>query len=66
MNTDYAGDIALLANMPTQAESLEHAAGGIGLHVNADIMKYICFTQKDDISTLNGGFLRLVDKFTYL
>ena len=37
---DYADDIALLANTPTQAEtllhSLERADGGIGLHVNAN------------------------------
>ena len=41
---DYADDIALLANIPTQAESLLHslerAAAGIGLHVNADKTEY--------------------------
>ena len=40
MDTDYADDISLLANTPTQAESLLHsleqAAGDIGHHVNAD------------------------------
>ena len=40
MDADYADDIALLANTPAQAKSLLHslewAAGGIGLHVNAD------------------------------
>ena len=38
-DTDYADAIALLANAPAQAEtllpSLERAAAGIGLHVNA-------------------------------
>ena len=38
-NADYADDIAILANTPNQAEtllhSLERAAAGIGLHVNA-------------------------------
>ena len=38
-DADYADDIALLANTPNQAEtllhSLERAAAGIGLHVNA-------------------------------
>ena len=38
-DADYADDIAIMANTPTQAEkllhSLERAAGGIGLHVNA-------------------------------
>ena len=38
-DAEYADDIALLANAPAQAEtllhSLERAAAGIGLHVNA-------------------------------
>ena len=29
-------------------------------------MEYMCFNQKGDISTLTGGSLKLVDKFTYL
>ena len=70
MNMDYANDIALLANAPTQAETLlqnlEWATGGIGLHVNAHKMEYMCFNQTGDISTLNGSSLKLVDKFTYL
>ena len=37
---DYADDIALIANSPARAESqldsLERAADGIGLYVNAD------------------------------
>ena len=45
MDTDYADDIVLLANAPTQAESLLHsleqAAGFIGLHVNTDKMEYV-------------------------
>ena len=67
---DYADDIAYLANRPTQAEtqllSLERAAVGMGLHVNRDKTKYMCFNQRGDISTLNGTFLELVDKFTNL
>ena len=39
-DANYADDIALLANTPAQTESLLHslerAAGGIGLYVNAD------------------------------
>ena len=38
-DADYADDIAIQANTPNQAEkllhSLERAAAGIGLHVNA-------------------------------
>ena len=68
--TDYADDIALLANTPAQAEtqlhSLEWAPAGIGLHVNAHKMEYMCFNQRGDISILNGSSLKLVDKFTYL
>ena len=39
-NTDYDKDIALLADKSAQTETLQHslerAAAGIGLHVNAD------------------------------
>ena len=65
-----ADDIALLTNTPTQDESqlnsLKQAAGGIGLHVDVDKTKYMCFNQRGDISKLNDGSLKLVDKFTYL
>ncbi len=46
--------------------SLERAAAGIGLHVNAHKTEYMCFNQAGDISTLDGTSLKLVDKFTYL
>ena len=69
-DADYADDIALLANTPAQAESLLHsleqAASSIGLHENADKTEYMCFNQRGDISTLNGGSLKLMDKITYL
>ena len=69
-DANYADDIALLANAPTQAKtllhSLEQAAAGIGLHVNAHKTEYVWFNQRGDISTLNGSSLKLVDKFTYL
>ena len=69
-DADYADDIALLANTPNRAEtllhSLERAAAGIGLHVNAHKTEYMCYNQTGDISTLDGTALKLVDKFTYL
>ena len=69
-DANYADDIALLANTPAQTEtqlySLERAAAGIVLHVNANKTEYMCFNQKGDISTLNGSSLKQVDKFTYL
>ena len=46
--------------------SLERAAAGIGLHVNAHKTEYMCFNQAGHISTLDGTSLKLVDKFTYL
>ena len=68
-DADYADDISLLANLPAPAKfrlhSLERAAGGIGLHINADKTQYMYFNQRNDISTLNGGPLKLMDKFTY-
>ena len=63
-NADYADDIALRLNTSTQPEfmlhSLEKAAGGIGLHINAE---YMCFNhnQSVDISSRKGGSLKLVD-----
>ena len=49
-DADYADDIAILANTPNQAEtllnSLEQAAAGIGLHVNAYKTEYLCFNKK--------------------
>ena len=62
--------IVLLANTPTQARtllySLEQAAGSIDLYVNADKTEYTFFNQRVDLSSINGGSLKLVDKFTYL
>ena len=70
MDADYADDIAFLANTPVQAESmlhsLEQASGGIGLYGNTDKSEYMYFNQSGDISTPNGGSLKLVYKFTYL
>ena len=58
----------LLANTPTQAETLLHnlkwAAAGIGLHVNGNKTEYMCFNQRGDISKLNGSSLKLEVKFT--
>ena len=69
-DADYADDIAILANTPNQAEtllhSLEWAAAGICLYVNAHKMEYMCYNQTGDICTLDGTPLKLEDKFTYL
>ena len=60
---------AFLANSHAQAKTLFHslarAASGIGLHGNADTIEYIFLNQRSDISTLKGGPLKLMDKFTY-
>ena len=69
-DTDYADDLALLANTSAQAESLLHSldqtAGIISLHVNANKTEYMCFKWEGAISILNGWPLKSVDKFTYL
>ena len=65
-DSDYADDIAILANTPNQAEtqlhSLEWATAGIGLHVNAHKTEYMCYNQTGDISTLDGTSLKLPRK----
>ena len=67
---DYADDIALLANVPAQAETLLHSlkrlAAGMGHHVNAHKTECMCFNRTGKLYTLNGSSLKLVDKFTYL
>ena len=69
-DADYADDIAILANLPAQAEtllySLERAAACIGLHINAHKTECMGFNQTGHISTLGNSSLKLVDKFTYL
>ena len=55
-DADYADDLVLQANTPNQAEtllpSLERAATGIGLHVNAHKTEYMCYNQTGNITTL--------------
>ena len=69
-DADYADDIAILANTHNQAEtllhSLEQAAAGIALDINAHKTEYMCYNQTGDISTLDRTPLKLEDKFTYL
>ena len=69
-DADYADEIAILANTPNQAEtllhSLERAAAGIGLRVNAHKTEYMCYNQTRNIYTLDRTSQELVDKFTYL
>ena len=65
-DVDYADDVTLLANKPVHAESqlfsLERAAGGIGLHVNAYKTEYICFNKNQTryISPPNRWFLESI------
>ena len=66
MDADYADDVALLINTLAESllHSLERAAAGIDLHVNANKTENKCFNQRGDISTLNSSSLKLVGKFT--
>ena len=58
--------IVLLYGSRILLHSLERAGGSIGHHVNADKTEYMCFNQTGGISSLKGGLLKLVDKFTNL
>ena len=68
-DADFVDNIVILANTPTQTEtllhSLEWAAAGIGLNVTASKTEYIWFNQTNDISTLKGNSQKLVDNFCY-
>ena len=46
--------------------SLERAAAGIELYINAHNTEYMYYNQTGDITTLDKTPLKLVDKFTYL
>ena len=63
MDADYVDDIALLANTPTQANSLLPSLEN--LPPNEHKVEYMCFTQDGAISTPNGSSLNLVDKLKY-
>ena len=71
-DTNSADDIVLLANTPAQAKSLLHclkkASRWHRPPCQADKTEYMYFNpnQREDIFTLKGGSLKLVDKFTYL
>ena len=58
--------LSILANAPAQPKTLKQAPAGIRLHVNAHKTECMCLNERDDISTLNGTTLKLVDKFTNL
>ena len=68
IDTDYANDLALLVNTPTQAESLwynlEQTAGDIGPNVNGNKTESMYFKQEGAISTLWGKPLKLIDHLT--
>ena len=53
--------VAQLLHSETLLHSLERAAAGIGLHVNAHKTEYMCYNQTGDISTLDGTSLKLVE-----
>ena len=70
IDADYADDLALLSNIPAQAEYLLHglkqAARDTDFYVNINNTEYLCFKQKGAIYTLSGKPLKLMDKCTYL
>ena len=67
-DADYADDLALLTNTYLSAESLLHsleqAAGGINLQVNA--CKTFIYFKQGVMCPLYGRPLKLVDEFMYL
>ena len=69
-DADYTDDIGILVNTPNQTEtllhSLERAAAGNGLYINAHKTEYMCYNQTGDISTVKEITLKLEDKLTYL
>ena len=64
----YADDLALLANIPDQTESLLHyleqVTVGIGLYLNTNKTEFMCFKQAN--YALHCKPLKSVDQFTHL
>lgn len=73
-DTDFADDIALIANSRKNAQdlltSLESAANCVGLHLNETKTEYIDISQQRDstfdMKTLGGKILKQVDDYKYL
>ena len=68
MDMDYADDIALRANTPTQSllHSLEQATAGIVSMSMQTRWNTCAFNQRGDIYMLRSGPLKLMDRFTNL
>ena len=68
-DTDFTDNLALLTNIPAQAESLlyslEQAVRSIGLYLNADKTEFMCFSHNGVMSTFNSKLLKIIDLFTY-
>ena len=69
-DTDYADDIELFCKS-TNLSQITAAQSGAGSRIHWSPCECrengaICFNQEGDISTLNSGSLKLVDKFSYL
>ena len=66
-DSDYADDPTLLANSPSQAESLLHsleqAVEEIDLLMNANKTEFMSFKLEGTISTLSCKPIKLVDQF---
>ena len=64
-DADYTDNLVLLVNTPAQVKypqhSLEQAAENIGLYVNANKTEYLCFKQKEAISTQSGKLLKIMN-----
>ena len=62
---DYADDLVVFKNAPTQIESLLHSleqtTGGICLYMNTNKTKFIFSKQQRAIFTLNNKPLKFVD-----
>ena len=67
---DYADDLVLLTNTPTQAEcllpSLEQTAVGIYLYISANKIEFMSFQLEEPYPRIGGKSLKLVDQFKYL
>lgn len=67
---DYANDLAITADVITNAtlllHHLENAASDVGFYVNASKTEFIGFNKQVSIQTVSGESIKSVESFTYL
>ena len=70
VDIDYADDLAIMSDYIDNAtkllHSIEKAARGIGLYINAKKTEFMAYNQDGQIKSVAGNNIKQVDNFVYL